>query len=291
MQIVQVDELPIQERLSGGRAGTWKKRTVLRGDPESLGNFSFVIYYHNGSFYSPRHHHNFDQFRYQIDGEADFGQNGKMTPGVLGYFPEGAYYGPTSGPAHTVAVLQFGGPSGSGYLSADRYAAAVATLKATGVFEDGVFHPDPGTQGKKKDSYEAVWEQVHGRHLAYPKPQYIAPVMMDSENCPWMPADAAPGVAEKSLGTFTNCRIVAARYQLAPGAELVARRRGIYMILSGSGSVQGTPLRALTTVSLEEGDTALFKAHQTTDILLMGMPSPAIMGAQAGAPKHDLAAD
>jgi hypothetical protein len=96
MEIAQADELPVQERTSSGRVGTLRTRTVFTGEPGSIDNFSLRIYYQNGSFASPRHHHNFDQFRYQIDGEADFARNGRMTPGVLGYFPEGAYYGPQS---------------------------------------------------------------------------------------------------------------------------------------------------------------------------------------------------
>ena len=106
MEIVHANDLPLEEKQSSGRVGTYRRRVVLRGEPGSAGNFSLIIYYQNGSFHSPRHRHNFDQFRFQIEGEEDFDLNGKMTQGVLGYFPEGALYGPQSGPPHTVAVLQ-----------------------------------------------------------------------------------------------------------------------------------------------------------------------------------------
>src|ERR1700761_8142806 len=92
MQIVQAAELPKEHKKSEGRVGTYTRRAVMSGDRDSLGNFSLNIYDQDGSFKSPRHHHNFDQFRYQIEGQADFDRNGKMKPGILGYFPEGAYY-------------------------------------------------------------------------------------------------------------------------------------------------------------------------------------------------------
>jgi hypothetical protein len=285
MKIVHIDEVPMEDRLSGGREGTWKRRRVLRVEPDGPGGFSLVVYYHNGSFYSPRHHHSFDQFRYQLEGEADFDRNGKMTPGVLGYFPEGAFYGPTSGPAHTVAVLQFGGPSGAGYMGAQQHRQAVEALQAVGVFEKGIFHRNPDVAGKKnQDAYEAVWEQANQRRLVYPKPQYAAPIMMDSNQCPWMPLDGVPAVAEKPLGTFTNCKIHAARYQLDPGAKFVATDRGIYLVLAGAGTIDGAPVRALTTIYLDENEQGTFEATQPTDILLMGMPSVKLMGKQAPAP-------
>ena len=287
MQLVHINDLPIEDRVAGGRAGTWQRRRVLRSEPGDPGGFSLVIYYHNGSFYSPRHHHNFDQFRYQLDGEADFDRNGKMTPGVLGYFPEGAYYGPTSGPAHTVAVLQFAGPSGCGYLAAQQHKLAMEALSATGTFEKGVYRRNPGVPGKKnQDSYEAIWEYANQRPLVYPKPQYASPIMMVSNNVPWMPFAGMPGVDEKALGTFTHCRIRAARYRLTPGASFAANGRGVFMVLSGAGSVEWTPFRELTTLYLDEAERATFVADETSDILLMGMPTVALMAKPAPIPSE-----
>jgi len=278
MQIVHAQDVPLRDRANadGGRAGTFKIRRMLKGDPDSPGNFSLVIYYQDGSFYSPRHRHSFDQFRYQIEGEADFARNGKMRPGVLGYFPEGAYYGPTSGPAHIVAVLQFGGPSGCGYLAEG--GGAAEELRKLGVFEKGIFRRSPGVPGKKnQDAYEAIWEHTRGRKLIYPKPQYQAPVMIDSNQFPWSPVADVTGVEEKLLGVFTNCRIRGARYKLAPGARFRAEGRGIYLVLSGEGAVEGAPWREHTVVYLDDGEHARFAAQSLTEIVLMGMTSVAQM--------------
>lgn len=113
MQIVQGNEVPKLE-LDNIRGGEVFTRSLMSGE-RGPDHFGLVLYYAGDDFFSPRHHHTFDQFRYQLDGEADFEHDGKMRQGTLGYFPEATYYGPTRG-GGTVAVLQYGGPSGSGYM-------------------------------------------------------------------------------------------------------------------------------------------------------------------------------
>ena len=282
MMIVQADEVHVVERASSGREGTYRVRNVLNGEDGSPGNFSLKIYNQNGSFGSPRHRHNFDQFRYQIDGDADFGPTGRMHPGTLGYFPEGAHYGPQSGPPHVVAVLQFGGPSGSGYLSSGQHRSAIEELKQTGVFEKGIYRRKPGVEGKpNQDAYEAVWEHVNRRELVYPEPQYANPILLDTGHYPWLPLDTQPGVAERALGTFTSCRIRAAQYRLDAGAELTLPGRGVYLFLSGAGTLGQQPFRALTAVYLDTDDTIPARATENTEVLLMGMPELTLMSRPA----------
>jgi hypothetical protein len=278
MQIVQGDEIPISES-NTVREGTLNRRFVLAGEPGSPGNFRLSIAYQLGDFYSPRHRHNFDQFRFLIDGESDFDRNGTMKPGWLGYFPEGAYYGPQqSKNPNVTAVLQFGGPSGSGYLSTSQVTAAAREMKAFGRFEKGVFHRNPGVPGKAAmDSFQATWEHVNGRPMVYPQPQYADPILMNSNDYRWMPLDGVPGVEEKSLGTFTDCAIRCARYKIDPGATLAAAGRGVYLVLSGAGTVEREPLRALTAVYLDTGERASFRATETADVVLMGLPEIARM--------------
>jgi hypothetical protein len=63
----------------------------------------------------------------------NFDRNGKMTPGTLGYFPEGVAYGPQSSEGRSVTVvLQFGGASGSGYLAPKEVVAGTDELKSSG---------------------------------------------------------------------------------------------------------------------------------------------------------------
>ena len=117
MKIVHADEIEWKRGLQH-RGGTFHYRHLLEGNAGTPGNFHLGIGQQDGDFASPRHRHNFDQFRFQIEGTMDFDRNGKMAAGTLGYFPEGAAYGPQTSEGRSVtAVLQFGGASGSGYLA------------------------------------------------------------------------------------------------------------------------------------------------------------------------------
>jgi hypothetical protein len=279
MKIAQGDEQPMVGARTV-RAGTIDKQYLLTGDDDSPGNFVFVLAYQNaGAFYSPRHHHNFDQWRYQIDGECSFDKNGIMKPGTLGYFPEGAYYGPqTADLANTVAVIQTGGPSGNGYISNDRVFKAFDEMKAFGHFDKGVFYRNDGVPGKKTmDSFQAVWEYISKRPMVYPTPQYRDPILMHGENYRWIPVDGAPGVSEKFYGTFTDCAIRAASYRLEPGAELTVTGRGIFLVLGGAGTLEDQPFRKHTALYLDSHEAATYRATETAEIVLMGLPDVARM--------------
>jgi hypothetical protein len=283
MNIVQGDELPIHENRTN-RQGTLKKTYVLTAEDNSPGDFKVGIFHQSGDFYAPRHHHNFDQWRYQIEGESRLGTSGTLREGMLGYFPEGAYYGPNGKDAdapdepNVVVLVQFGGPAGNGYLGRAGMFGAMEELKSLGRFEAGVFHRNEGVPGKKTmDSFQAIWEHANGRPMIYPKPQYNSAILMDPKNYRWMPLDGASGVEEKALGTFTDCRIRAAMYKLDPGATFAATGRGNFVVLSGRGSVEGEPYRRLTTVHLEGGESATYRADETSEILLLGLPEIARM--------------
>jgi hypothetical protein len=151
-------------------------------------------------------------------------------------------------------------------------------MKAYGHFADGLFHRNEGVPGKKTlDSFAATWEHVNGRPMVPARPQYADPLLMHSDNYRWMPVDGSPGVEEKAFGTFTDCRIRAGRYRLAPGATLRAEGRGIFLVLDGAGTVEGVTYRRLTSTYLETGETAAFTATETSDVLLLGLPEIARM--------------
>jgi hypothetical protein len=280
MQIAHGDEVPVACDGGGVRSGKVGKQILLSGDPASPGNFKFGLFHQYGDFFSPRHRHNFCQFRVQIEGSCKYGLSGEMKPGTVGYFPEGAYYGPQGpddGDTYT-ATLQFGGPSGSGLLTAQQTAAAKKELVKIGFFQEGVFHRNPDVPGRRNmDGFEAVWEQVTGRRLVYPEPQYATPVLMHPDNFQWMRAAGASGVEEKFLGVFTDCQISCALYRIQPGAALTAQGRGVFLVLSGHGAVKGDTFRRFTSVYVDTGEASDFKADQLSEILLMGMPDVAAM--------------
>lgn len=298
MKIVQVDELPIKSKAdksgqhAGGRGGPGHSgreifdSAKLERDGSLPDNFYFGISYAPaGSFMTPRHHHNFDQMRYMIDGEWH-DPNGVLKSGSLGVFPEGTYYGPQDNPedAGTVLVMQFGGASGSGYVDKEVMRKAAAELKANGEgkFEGGLYRRNAGVAGPEvQDAYEAIWEHVNKRPVEYPEPQYPSPIFIDSNVFPWTPLDGVEGVSEKALGTFTSCQYKVARYRVAPGARFEAAGRGVYFVLSGSGALESGPFRDHTTLYLEEDEKAIFEASYVADILYLGLPPIGLMQSAA----------
>ena len=205
MKIVHADEVEWKRGLQH-RGGTFHYRHLLNGTPGTPGNFQFNVGQLEGDFSSPRHRHNFDQFRFQIEGTMNFDRNGKLGAGSFGYFPEGAPYGPQSSEGRsTTAVLQFGGASGSGYLSREEVYAGTEELKKYGAFEGGIFRRNDDVEGRRAtDGYQAIWEHMNGQRMEYPKPRYRDPIMLDPTNYEWLPVKDMPGVAEKPLGTFTE---------------------------------------------------------------------------------------
>jgi len=181
-------------------------------------------------------------------------------------------------------VLQFGGASGSGYLSQAEVQAGMRELRDEGEFKDGVFRRRADVEGKRNlDGYQAIWEHVNGRPMVYPKPRYPQPIFMDPANYEWVPVEGAPGVTEKLLGVFTERRSEAGLVKLDAGASYAARGKGVYVVTRGAGTVGGEPLRPFTTLYLGPGETARFTAREETELLHFGLPNLASLRAAAPA--------
>jgi hypothetical protein len=290
MKVVHADEVEWKRGLQH-RGGTFHYRHLLEGEPGTIGNFHLGIGQQDGDFASPRHRHNFDQFRFQIEGTMSFDRNGKMTAGTLGYFPEGAAYGPQTSEGRSItAVLQFGGASGSGYLSPNEVAAATEELKQFGIFEGGIFRRNDDAEGRRNtDAYQAIWEHVHGSRMDYPKPRYRDPIMVDPESYDWLPVADMPGVNQKLLGTFTERQCGAALIELVRGANYRAGPRAVYLVLSGSGIVRGEPYRGYTAFHLDAGETADIVARDESTILCLVLPD--LAGLKAHRPARAEAAE
>ena len=273
MKIVHADDVEWKRGLQH-RGGTFHYRHLLNGTPGTPGNFQFNIGQLDGDFSSPRHRHNFDQFRFQLEGTMNFDRNGKMTAGSFGYFPEGAPYGPQSSDGRSsTAVLQFGGASGSGYLSREEVAAGTAELKKYGTFEAGIFRRNDDVEGRRAtDGYQAIWEHVHGERMEYPKPRYRDPIMVDPANYEWLPVAGAAGVAHKPLGTFTERGCAAELVRLERGAAYRADGRSVYLVLRGSGILGDAAFRPLTALHLEDGERAELVTRDETEILRLTLP-------------------
>jgi hypothetical protein len=275
MKIVQGDE--VAETLGGThREGVSMRQRLLDGEVGTPDNYSLVIARSPGR-YSPRHRHNFEQFRYQIEGVADYGRTGKLKPGMIGYFPESVHYGPQTQPNGemlSVMVLQFAGASGNGYPGRSVTLAVAEELKQIGHFKDGVFYRNEGVPGKRQvDSFQAIWEHYNKRPLEYAQPRYNVPILMDPESFDWVPVESCPGAYQKQMGTFTERCCAAGFVRLDPGARFaVEGARDIYVVLAGRGEVQDQPYRAHTTVMVERGERAQFTAAEPTEMIHMRLP-------------------
>jgi hypothetical protein len=283
MKIVQGDQIEWVRGLEH-RGGTFHFRHLIDGEPGTVDNFSLSMGRNDKDFVSPRHRHNFDQFRFQLEGDLNFARDGKMTPGMVGFFPEGASYGPQTSEATAMTlVLQFGGASGSGYLSRQESKQATQELKQLGTFDDGVYRRNAGVPGKRNlDGFQAIWEHVNKRPLQYPEPRYPQPIMMDSSHYDWVPLAGAAGVKVKPLGVFTERRSEARMLLLAPGARLRATGRSIYFVTSGNGRIEDEVLRRFTAVFLDHGDAAEMTAETEIEMLHLGMPDLRELAATRG---------
>jgi predicted DNA-binding transcriptional regulator AlpA len=171
-------------------------------------------------------------------------------------------------------VLQFGGASGSGYLSGKETRAAMEELNKLGEFKNGAFRRKEPLWGKKNvDGNQAIWEHHHQRPIAFPKPRYPQPIMMDPKNYAWVPLDGAPGVSEKPLGVFTERRTQMGLLKLDPGASWTGMGRSAFLVLRGTGTIGDAAMRALTALYLDRGETATFTAQDETEIMHFGLPN------------------
>jgi len=270
MRIVHGGMMEFAER-NNPRGGTFHYKRLVEGSSGTPGNFGLMLSRTYENFVSPRHRHNFEQFRYQIEGVCEFGRDGNMVPGTLGYFPEGAFYGPQSatGPA-LVLVLQFGGPSGSGYMSEDDLQRSVAQLCQQGEFREGVFYRTAGIEGRaRQDAYEAAWENHNGRTMHYPEPLTPSPVLVAEAACDWQ--DDAPGVRVGCFGAFKG-GAAASLVQLDAGAVRQIQGPAVLFVVSGSGTIASETIAAQASIEIEAGQTADLRADSLLAVLLMQLP-------------------
>jgi len=230
-------------------------------------------------FYSPRHRHNFDQFRYLVSGEMNVAKGVEIHEGECAYFPEGCYYGPlTQKGAATLLVMQFPGPNGTYRIrDSEKKIAIEALKKAGGYFEDGVYKiKQPDGHSINKDSYEAVWEQVNGRPISYAEPRYAAPIVMRPEAFHWTSVPARAGVEIKHLGSFTEFGTTVSLLRLAPGAvipEEVLAAPELRCVLRGDTVYDGKELDTNGCYYIPENiRTKPIKSVHGAEILVIAIP-------------------
>ena len=273
MQIVHGARMAWGENLASHRQGGMAHKVLFEGEEGSPDNFVWVLADEGADYYSPRHRHAWDQVRVCLEGSIPISKGLRIEEGEVGYFPEGVPYGPQEGgPNRKTLVLQVGGVSGLGYLSARQLREARAELAREGVFEGGVFRRTAGEGKANLDAYEAIWRQVTGRPIVYPKPRYKAPVILSPDAFAWRDDPAAPGVRRKPLAHFPERGLRLELLELGPGATLALEpdpARRLVFVRAGEGRLGPEAYEGLTAVRIEPGEAVTFEARLPSDILVI----------------------
>jgi hypothetical protein len=233
---------------SAHRDGGISFTSLLEGEEDTPGNFHLMLV-HAEDYKAPRHRHNFDQVRIVLDGAFGYENGVVQNAGTFGYFTEGTYYTQNAMGPSTTLLLQTGGASGEGYMSDRQLRAAVAELSTRGTFAEGVYTwIDEAGQKHNKDGYEAAWEHVRGRAIAYPKPRYAQPILWRPEDFAWQPTDF-PGAFVRNFGAFTERELRLSAWRLNAGAKFEYTNRMQRVIAYVSGGELSLDKKSITAKS------------------------------------------
>ena len=275
MIIAHRDTAP-QRGKSAHRAGGIGFISLLQGETGAIDNFDFSISITTDDFFTPKHHHNFDQLRYILEGEFSFDRGRVQRTGQVSYFGEGTYYEQKGIGRTETLLLQSAGASGSGYMSFEQLYSTASKLTEKGEFDDGVYSW-LDEQGKKHnvDGYQAVWEEVNGRKISYPKPRYDGPIILNPDNFAWLPVAGSPGVAMRDLGRFHERGLTVAQLKLDAGTRLpVSGRpaRTLLFVEQGEGTVNDQAILRHSAVRIERTETVVVEAKTPLLLMWIGLP-------------------
>ena len=277
MQLVDLREAPNYD-IGKIRDGDLDSKHLLNGVDNTPNNYRVALTTATTAWPAPRHRHNFDQIRFPINGAFEYAKGTELPAGWIGYFPEGAHYGPQlRQPGLKMLVIQFGGASGSGYLSEEQLRAARSRLVARGSFDKGVFTwIDENGKKHNKDAFEACWEEHMGRKLEYPAPRYDGQIKMNPASFAWVADKAREGVAHKWLGTFTERDIRIGFVRVSPGAVIKVGDHDapeFLFLAKGAVAVNGKDygLHAAFGFEAHEGPVAL-EGVEESELLRVQLP-------------------
>lgn len=284
MRIVQAADRKWLANQLRHRKGRILIKDLLEGEDGSPENYKFFLSKESADFYSPRHRHPWDQIRFCLNGSVPIGTRKSVDKGEIGYFPEGVHYGPQDGDDRFVAILQFGGASGQGILSADQVNRGYDLLANEGTFEGGVFRRKTKSGKRNQDGYEAIWQKITGRKMINPPPRYKEPVVMNPAHFAWRPVAGCPGVTQRHIGSFSErgTRIDFFRLAKGPGRRLPAEDHlRLLYVVKGKGACRRHAYRRHTSMELAPGEAVRLAPNSATEILSITIPSVVALGLKA----------
>jgi hypothetical protein len=276
MQIVHARNAP-RHGASAHREGGVSFVSLLHGEENTPGNFHLMLV-EAQDYVAPRHRHNFDQVRILLDGAFGFDRDQVQRKGMWGYFPEGTYYTQHGKGRSTTLLLQSGGASNAGYMSDRQLRTAVGELQARGTFANGIFTWH-NAAGKKhnQDGYEAAWEHVRKRPIAYVKPSLPAPALWEPNQFGWqnMPEE---GLFMRNFSALTGNAVRLAQVKIAAGAVCplsAAACETLVYVQQGqatlSGELSGETLVQHSAIRLLRGEAVTLQATHETVLIAFGL--------------------
>lgn len=271
MQLIRYADTELQTRGINHRVGTFRFKDLGEGVAGTPGNFFLRLVWSQTDFFSPRHLHNFDQVRVQLEGEFDFATDGVMKPGAVAYFPEGTPYGPQTSQDETLQlVMQIGGPSGAGYMSEAQRVAAVDALAKVGRFSEGRYFAPGDTSSTGIDSLQAAWEYALGQKMVYPPQRFQKPVLMNPDAIAWQAQGL--GVERRLIWDFGRQAVALAQYKLARGAALALQGPLSCFVEQGIGQVDSESFESFDALHLKNGEAVTLTAQEPAKLLVFVHP-------------------
>ncbi|MFD4558442.1 hypothetical protein ACFWP5_29690 [Streptomyces sp. NPDC058469] len=233
--------------------GTVSFNYLLMGDrAKPLENYRYILGRQEADFLMPRHCHTFEQIRLPLVGDMNLGEQGILREGEVGYFPEGQTYGPQddklTDPRQLQLVLQFPGASALG-MAAGR--------------------------GRGPDNKAAQAERRPLREQKFPKPRYNGVVVSNPEHFNWLAVAGWPGVKRRHIGTYTERQFWIEFLKIEAGAEWISESENakrLTVVLSGTGTVEGTGIGELGAVEADPGEKARYTATDELVLFTVGLP-------------------
>jgi len=249
---------------------------MLEGTEFALDNYQLSIV-DAEDYHAPRHRHNFEQIRILLEGEFGFDAGLTQRAGSVGYFCEGTYYTQDARGKSRTLLLQVAGPSGQSYMSEPQMNAGTQALLGRGEFRDGIYTwYDASDKKHNADGYEAIWEQVFGKPVRYPKPLYDGPVLLRPERFAYLPYKSVPGVALRHLGTFNERRLGLEMLKLDAGASIEIGdddRTLLAYGLEGAWQADGHEGGAAAAFEVLKGTRVRLSARQPSELYVFALPA------------------
>lgn len=274
MKIVMPDAIGT---LSEGYAGQTRSGNIdrqwffRRSEPDGL-NFRFFRSIYKGgnlAFESPRHHHNFQQFRWTETGSVNFGPGQDIAEGDIAYFPRGTYYGPQRKDEGVGILLQFG--FGDEMPARRKPEAAEDTLEAR--IQEERWSARGGIE-----TMEAV-APVDAAPVAttVPTERFSAPILMHPAAFQFHELGAS--VAAKWLGRFHDHDgekgdVAVMVLRLSEGGEykLPADRAQLGWTTTAGLEVEGQSYPRMTSFFSPRGDEAVLRGLSGAEMIIIEFP-------------------